>query len=186
MMKFKNFLDCVKLKPTKELAASIFNQKAMQHMWPVFMQNISQGVHQGKAKIVILPIIDLNSSHYSCIYSTLLIVQDQARQLDIKTPCLTSDQPLWQKAQEIVVTKLLDFIILLGGFHTLMSFIGSIGHFMQGLGLSEALGTIYGENTVNKMLSGKSITRALRGLFLTERTLTIEIQEVLLSGNVID
>ena len=55
----------------------------------IYGYNISQGVHQGKAKIVILPIIDLNSSDYSCIYSTLLFVQDQARQLDVKTPCLT-------------------------------------------------------------------------------------------------
>ena len=52
----------------------------MQPMWSGFMQNISQGVHQGKAKIVILPIIDLNPSDYSCIYSALLFVQDQARQ----------------------------------------------------------------------------------------------------------
>ena len=67
-----------------------------------------------------------------------------------------------------------------------MSFVSNIGHFMQGSGLSEALGTIYGEKTINKMLSGKSTARALRGLFLTERTLTIEIQELFLSGNIID
>ena len=82
--------------------------------------------------------------------------------------------------------KSLDFIILLCGFHTLMSFVSNIGHFMQESGLSEALGTIYGEKTINKMLSGKSTARALRGLFLTERTLTIEIQELFLSGNIID
>ena len=46
--------------------------------------------------------------------------------------------------------------------------------------------TIYGENTVNKKLSGKSIGRALRSLFLTERALTVETQELLLSGNVIN
>ena len=95
------------------------------------------------------------------------------------------DQPLCKKAQEIVVTRSLDFI-LLGGFHTLMSFVGSIGYFMQGSALSEALGKICGENTVDKMLPGKSIARALRGLFLTESTLTTEIQELLLPNNVID
>ena len=31
-----------------------------------------------------------------------------------------------------------------------MSFVGRIGHFMQGSGLREASGTVYGENTVNK------------------------------------
>ena len=67
-----------------------------------------------------------------------------------------------------------------------MLFVSSIGHFMQVSGLSEALGAIYGENTVNKMLSGKLIARALRGLFLTETASTIEIQELLLSGNAID
>ena len=36
------------------------------------------------------------------------------------------------------------------------------------------------------MFSGKSIARALRGLFLTERALTIEIQKLLFSGSVID
>ena len=112
-----------------------------------------------------MPITDLNPSDYSCIYSSLLFVKDQARQLDIKTPCLKFDQPLWYKAQEIVPTKSLDFIILLVGF---ISFVGSIGHFMQGAGPSEALGTIYGENTVNKMISGKSIVRALGGIFLTD------------------
>ena len=192
----KNLLDYVKLKPRRELllpytriqsvvldqlwAASTLNRKAMQSG---FMQNISQGVHEGQKKIAILPIMDFNPSDYLCIYSTLLFVQDQARQLDIKTTCLTFDQLLWQKAQEIVVIKSLDFIILSGGFHTLMSFTGTISHFMKGSGLSEALGIIYGESTVNKMLSGKSIACALRGLFLTER---IEIQELLLSGNVVD
>ena len=46
-----------------------------------------------------------------------------------------------------------------------MSFVGIIGHFMQGSKLSEALGTIYAEKAVNKMLSGKSIAHALRGFF---------------------
>ena len=57
---------------------------------------------------------------------------------------------------------------------------------MQGSGQSKALGIIYFENTVNKMLSGKSIACALHGLVLTERALAIEIQDLLLSGNVID
>ena len=61
--------------------------------------------------------------------------------------------------------KSLDFIILLYGFRTLMSFVGIIGHFMQGSKLSEALGTIYAEKAVSKMLSGKSIAHALRGFF---------------------
>ena len=37
----------------------------------------------------------LKSIRLLCIYSTLLFVKDQARQLDIKAPCLKFDQPLW-------------------------------------------------------------------------------------------
>ena len=75
----KNLLDCVKLKPRTELllpctqpqsivldqlwTASTFNRKLMQPMLSGFMQNISQGVHQEKAKILTLSIIDLNHSH---------------------------------------------------------------------------------------------------------------------------
>ena len=36
------------------------------------------------------------------------------------------------------------------------------------------------------MLSGKSVAWVLLGLFLTGRALTIELQELLLSGNFID
>ena len=40
-------------------------------------------------------------------------------------PSITFDQPLWLKA-EISIEKSLNVIVHLGGFHTLMSFVGSI------------------------------------------------------------
>ena len=57
-------------------------------------------------------------------------------------PVVAFDQPLWLKAMEIVSTETVDqslanVIILLGNFHTQMSFLGSIGHIMQSSGLSE-------------------------------------------------
>ena len=35
---------------------------------------------------------------------------------------------------------------------------------MAGIGLPEALGVVYATNTVPQLLSGKAVTRALRGL----------------------
>ena len=67
----------------------------------------------------------------------------------------------------------------LGGFHTLMSFVGSIGSFMDGSGLETVLQTIYGENTVKHMLHGKAIARATRGYILVEAALTIKLQQFL-------
>ena len=59
----------------------------------------------------------------------------------------------------------------LGGFHTMMSFLGSIGAMMKGSGLEEALETAYGPNAVTQMMSGKAVSRALRGHFLVEAAL---------------
>ena len=86
-------------------------------------------------------------------------------QLGIPVPCVTFDQPLWIKAVEIIKSKSLKIACRLGGFHMMMSFIGSIGSVMKGSGLEEALETVYGPNSVTHMISGKAISRALRGHF---------------------
>jgi len=54
-------------------------------------------------------------------------------------------------------------VVRLGGFHTEMSFLGAIGYIMSDSGLHEILSVIYAEKAVNNMLSGKAISRALRG-----------------------
>ena len=119
-----------------------------------------------KSEVLLLPIIDLSPSDDSCVYSTLVYIQGQAERLNIPTPCITFDQPLWLKAVEIIRAKSLNIVCRLGGFHTLMSFMGSIGSMMKGSGLEEALGTVYGQNAVTHMISGKAVSRALRGHFL--------------------
>ena len=95
-----------------------------------------------KSEVLFLPIIDLNPSDESCIYSTLVYVEHQARKLNIPTPCITFDQPLWLKAVEIITTKSMNIVCRLGGFHTMMSFLGSIGSMMKGSGLEGALENI--------------------------------------------
>ena len=124
-----------------------------------------------QSEVLFLPIIDLNPSDETCVYSTLLYVQRQAEQLKIPTPCITFDQPLWLKAVEIIKAKSMDIVCRLGGFHTMMSFMGSIGSMMKGSGLEEALETTYGPNAVAQMMSGKAYSRALRGHFLVEAAL---------------
>ena len=59
----------------------------------------------------------------------------------------------------------------LGGFHTEMSFLGSIGHLMDSSGLQEMLESIYAPNAVVHMLSGKAIARAVRGHFIVDAAL---------------
>ena len=114
-----------------------------------------------KASFTFLPIINLNPSNYTCINSTLLFIIDQCKKNGIKTPSVTFDQPFWLKATEIIVDSSLNIVSHLGGFHTLMSFLGSIGNIMDGSGISELLHVVYGENTVKHMMSGKAIARSM-------------------------
>ena len=151
----------------------IFSTVKPRPNWSGFMQHMfcdSQNT-VSKSEILYLPIIGLNPSNETCIYSTLLFIQSQAGALNIPTPCITFDQPLWIKAMEITKAKGLNVVCRLGGFHIMMSFLGSIGAMMKGSGLEEALENIYGANAVIHMTSGKAISRAQRGHFLVEAAL---------------
>ena len=136
--------------------------------WSGYISNISTGEYHGKSTISLLPIIDLNPTDMTCIYSTLKFVQSQAKELNIVTPVITFGQPLYIKAMEIVKVKNLNMVVMLGGFHLLMSFLGSIGEVMKGSGLEDALEELYGKSRVLHLISGKAVSRALRGHFLVE------------------
>ena len=99
----------------------------------------------------------------------------QAKQLKIEVPILTIDQPLWLKATEIVNALSLYVVLILGVFQMLMSFSGRIGDIMTDSGISECFGTVYGSTAINHMLTGKAISRALRGHFILESALTADL-----------
>ena len=99
-------------------------------------------------------------------------MKQQAERLKIPTPCITFDLPLWLKAVGIVKTKGMGIVCRLGGFHTLMSFLGSIGGLMEGSGIEDALGQVYGDNVIPHLMSGKAYSRSLRGHFLIGGALT--------------
>jgi hypothetical protein len=147
--------------------------------WSGFMQDISAGTFLAAADIRILPIIDFNPNDYSCIYSTLLFVQRQAKQLNIEVPAITFDQPLWHKAVDIVFNEKMKMVCRLGAFHTMMNYMGSIGSLRAGLGLNEALECCFGPNTVTQMLSGKAVAQGLRGHLLVDSALNIMLLKLL-------
>ena len=45
-----------------------------------------------KSEIHFLPLIDLNPSDKSCIYSSLRFIEEQAFRVRIPTPCVTFDR----------------------------------------------------------------------------------------------
>ena len=82
---------------------------------------------------------------------------------------------------EIISAKSLNIVTRLGDFHLLMSFLGSIGKMMESSGIEDVLESVYGSNTVKHILSGKAISRALRGHFLLQSALTIYLLLPLIS-----
>ncbi|KYN08445.1 hypothetical protein ALC62_00577 [Cyphomyrmex costatus] len=86
------------------------------------------------------------------------------------------------KARDIVAAAdpslgLENIFIRLGGFHLLMSFMGSIGYVMQGSGLEQIFYNIYAENCVQKIMCGHAYSRAVRAHILTQLALTKIIME---------
>ncbi|KAK3092092.1 hypothetical protein FSP39_025112 [Pinctada imbricata] len=135
--------------------------------WSGFMQMFRSGQYPGKSSTVFFPMIDLPPSDMTCIFSTLHFVCKEASKYE-KTPVITFDQPLYWKARQIISDEaddsiLKSVVLRLGGFHLQMSFLGAIGHIMSGSGLQEVLETVFAPNAVGHMVSGKAVSRAIRG-----------------------
>ena len=81
--------------------SSFFFREHTQPNWSGFMTQYSAGNHPGKSNFFFLPIIDLILSDPSRILTTLEFVIDQAKSLNVETPMINFDQPLWIKATEI-------------------------------------------------------------------------------------
>ena len=73
----------------------------------------------------------------------------------------------------------------LGGFHTLMSFLGSIGKLMARSGLAEVFEEVYAEHTVN-MLSGKAVARSLRAHMLVQSAFMAHIIDAITDNGEIE
>jgi hypothetical protein len=101
----------------------------------------------------------------------------------MKTACVTFDQPLWLKAVNIALSEQMNVVCRLGGFHVIMSYLGSMGTIMAGSGLTDALQTCYGSVTISHMLSGKAESRAVRGHMLADAALhAILLRDIVNSG----
>jgi hypothetical protein len=144
------------------------------------MQMTQQEESPDKPSVFFLPMIGMNAKHLSRVYSTLLFVCKETGRYQ-RTPILTFDQPLFWKAMVIVWnepidSKLRSMVIRLGAFHTEMSFLGCIGHIMEGSVLQEMLEIIYATNTVPHILNGRAIARAIGGHFLIDTSLHCLLQ----------
>ena len=117
--------------------------------------------HNGKCSINYLPLINFEPSN---MYTTLKYILKITKAYIF--PVVAFDQPLWLIAMEIISTETADealktLIVLLGNFHTQMSFLGTMGHIMENRRLSEIFETTYARNSVQHILCGKAHERAV-------------------------
>lgn len=147
-------------------------------LWSGYMEKLHKGSpNQGKSTQLFLPMIDLTPSNPTCVRSTLEYLCDIANKQGV-TPIITFDQQLYWIAYMVIedqpsTSRLRKVVLLLGGFHTQMSFLGAIGHIMDGSGLKEMIAQVYAEGSVDHMLSGKAVSRAVRGHLLVDSALNI-------------
>ena len=69
-----------------------------------------------------------------------------------------------------------NFVLLLGCLnHTFMKVLGGIGTLMEGSGLKDILETVYGENAIVHMMSGRTVQRAFHRHLMLDQCLTRQI-----------
>ena len=122
-----------------------------------------------KARVEILPFINLDSSNENTIYSALSYAMNQCEMHGIKTSLMNFDHPLYVEAAEIVdaSTDLPNVVVRLGGFHLVMSYLGSDGYIMIGTGLENLWETVCAARSVKHMSTGHAYARAVRAHMLT-------------------
>lgn len=135
--------------------------------WNHFMEILLSKNNAEKCRILYLPFILAPPSDHNTINTSLFMASTRAAELNITYAYVSFDLPLYFKALEIVQTtcheNLKNVVPILGGFHLLMSFLGSIGAIMDGSGIKEMLSLIYAENSIPYILNGKAYSRAVRG-----------------------
>ena len=145
-------------------------------MWSGYMQMLHHNLpHPGKSSDIFLPMIELTPSDPTCVRSTLEYIVNHASRYNT-TPVITFDLQLWWTAYMVIKAKprespLRQIILILGGFPTEMSFLGFIGSLMAGTGLKEVMFQVYAEGSVDHMLSGKAVARAVSAHLLVDSSL---------------
>ncbi|GBM16781.1 hypothetical protein AVEN_9373-1 [Araneus ventricosus] len=132
--------------------------------WSGFMEEATQRNPYEHSRVLCLPFINGPPSQFDTIVTTIRTSKRKCETFNMKTCFVTFDQPLYIKAQEIFSNNLefKDIVVRLGGFQTLMSYMGAIGTIMTESCLKELFQSIYALNTVDKLVSGHAYARAVR------------------------
>ena len=107
--------------------------------WSGFNQTVCHGKFD-ISKIDILPFVNHDPTQPDTLYSALSFIQNTAVKYKLGVVPVKFDQPIYItciKAADIVAPSpdLTNLFVRLGGFHSVMSYLGSIGYIMSDSGL---------------------------------------------------
>lgn len=145
--------------------------------WRGFMEVVCCDSEYFVSSILCLPFINEPPSKLTTLNTALHYSREECNRRNQKTCFVTFDQPLYWKSRSIVAnsTTLPNVVVRLGGFHMIMSYLGSIGYIMDRSGLEDLWGVVYAGESVKKMMSGHAYSRAIRAHILTFTALGITI-----------
>ena len=114
-----------------------------------------------------LPIVNTPVHEFETLWTVILRCNAKTRVRNGKYTVVTMDEGLYNKAKTLQWEKTEEFrnvIIILGCFHTQMTFTKVIGKYLESSGMSEiwAESEVFGENTAGNKMKGKLWNRVLR------------------------
>ena len=129
-----------------------------------------------QTKAVYCPLIDMTPSDPDTMLTAMIEAEKKTHATGQKYTIFTTDQQLYRVVLAIMWVypeRFKYFIPRLGGMHTLMNFVGSVGTLMTNTGLEELMQAAFGG--VQKMLTGKNFPQNVRALRMTVETLLREL-----------
>ena len=129
--------------------------------WKVYNATISQS-NTAATAIGYCPFLQNPPTNPDVVKEALKICMKSSEKLGLKHTVVRQDQAINTQRKENT-DNFTNLILRLGGFHLLMNYLGAVGKFMSGSGLSDILvqSKVMLEGTVNKVLSGKGYYQAI-------------------------
>lgn len=129
--------------------------------WNGFVQQLTADKHYVKSRIIFLPFINHPPGNVDTIYTAFKMAIEKMKMKKQTVTFFTADLPIYMKVKEILHCSedpdLKSIVPRLGGFHLLISELGTIGNVMDGSGLKELFSEIYAPASVDKMLEVRHI-----------------------------
>ncbi|KAJ8678150.1 hypothetical protein QAD02_013937 [Eretmocerus hayati] len=155
-------------------------------LWKGFLSRISEDTNNYSSDIVCCPFITQPPSNLTTLYTFICHAVETTEKLGQKMAVFTADQPLYYKLRLLVAWIQIqnhgippEILDRCGGFHLLMSNMGSMCHIMLGSGLEDMWCTVHAQDSMKKMLTGHAYARALRAHILSYTALNIKLCESL-------